>query len=73
MTSWPTLKASMGPIQTTTTGMTGLTVTRVVCDQYEAGDDSERLAELVPDPLNPENQVLRFQLTRPNVYQGNNG
>ncbi|NOQ70598.1 MAG: hypothetical protein GQ574_01270 [Crocinitomix sp.] len=37
---------------------------------YEDGDISERIAELVTDPENPDNTVLHFDIKSPNVYEG---
>ncbi len=35
--------------------------------QYQGGDRTQRLAEIVPDPLNPSNKVLQFWIKEPNV------
>lgn len=36
---------------------------------YEGGDISERIAEIGPDPLNPQNNVLHYNIISPNVYE----
>jgi Secretion system C-terminal sorting domain len=35
--------------------------------QYQGGNSLMRLAEIVPDPVNPQNHVLEFWLKQPNV------
>ena len=34
---------------------------------YEQGDSTKRSADIVPDPVNPNNKVLRFSIFKPNV------
>lgn len=34
---------------------------------YEGGDSTQRLAQLVADPVNPNNTVLRYKIMTPNV------
>ncbi len=41
--------------------------------QYQGGNDTMRLAEIAPDPLNPTNNVLHFRLNYPNVSPGQKG
>ncbi len=40
--------------------------------QYEGGNSTMRLAEIVPDPVDPSNNVLKFWIKQPNVggYKG---
>lgn len=38
--------------------------------QYQGGDTTMRIARIVPEPGNPENQVLHFWLNEPNVNNG---
>lgn len=35
--------------------------------QYQGGEKSQRLAEIVPEPRNPANKVLKFWIKEPNV------
>jgi hypothetical protein len=37
---------------------------------YEAGDSSQRIAQIVEDPEDPENSVLHFKITSPNGPKG---
>ncbi len=39
--------------------------------QFKGGDETDRLAEIVPDPINPSNNALQFWIENPN--SGNNG
>lgn len=38
---------------------------------YEQGDDSQRKAEIVPDPENPSNKVLRFRIAEKHIRLDN--
>ncbi|MDH7569341.1 MAG: hypothetical protein QHJ73_07115 [Armatimonadota bacterium] len=39
--------------------------------QYTGGDESKRIARIVPDPVNPRNRVLQFRITDAWVADGN--
>ncbi len=41
--------------------------------QYQGGDTTMRFARIVPEPENPDNQVLHFWLRHPNVDNGSKG
>jgi hypothetical protein len=40
---------------------------------YEDGDTTQRMAKIVPDPVNPNNNVLQFWIAQPNVPQLSKG
>ena len=40
---------------------------------YQDGDESMRVAKIVPDPINPKNHVALFKIDKPNVFNGVKG